>query len=62
MKKHSSPIESTYRDNLDAANRPLAPSELTANAARQADLVCLSDIEHRPVEWLWQDRLAIGNT
>ena len=61
MKKHSSPIESTYRDNLDAANRPLAPSELTANAARQADLVCLSDIEHRPVEWLWQDRLAIGN-
>jgi AAA domain len=27
---------------------------------RQADLVCLSDIEDRPVDWLWQDRLASG--
>ena len=32
----------------------------TAATDRQADLVYLSDIEHRPVEWVWQDRLASG--
>ena len=29
-------------------------------AARQADLVCLADIEPRPIDWLWKDRLAAG--
>jgi hypothetical protein len=32
----------------------------TAVADRQADLVCLTDIEDRPVDWLWQGRLASG--
>ena len=36
------------------------PAKPTAGTDRQADLVCLADIEHRPVEWLWQDRLASG--
>jgi putative DNA primase/helicase len=36
-------------------------SELTPPAAaRQADLVCLADIEPRPIDWLWKDRLAAG--
>jgi hypothetical protein len=36
------------------------PPGSTAVTDRQADLVCLSDIEDRPVDWLWQDRLAVG--
>ena len=36
------------------------PAKPTAAPDRQADLVCLSDIEDRPVDWLWQDRLASG--
>jgi putative DNA primase/helicase len=41
---------------------PQAPGSTnsTAVADRQADLVRLSDIEDRPVDWLWQDRLASG--
>ena len=39
---------------------PTAPPGSTAVTDRQADLVCLSDIEDRPVDWLWQDRLASG--
>jgi putative DNA primase/helicase len=39
---------------------PPAPAEPTAAPARQADLVYLADIDHRPIEWLWQDRLAAG--
>lgn len=36
-------------------------SEVTpAAATRQADLVCLADIEPRLVDWLWKDRLAAG--
>jgi AAA domain len=26
-----------------------------------ADLVYLSDLQHQPVEWLWQNRLAVGS-
>ena len=26
-----------------------------------ADLVYLSDLQHKPVEWLWQNRLAVGS-
>jgi putative DNA primase/helicase len=39
---------------------PAPPPGSTAVTDRQADLVCLSDIEDRPVDWLWQDRLASG--
>jgi hypothetical protein len=39
---------------------PTPPPGSTAVMDRQADLVCLSDIEDRPVDWLWQDRLASG--
>lgn len=42
--------------------QPLGPSlsDATPAAARQADLVCLADIEPRPIDWLWTDRLAAG--
>ena len=42
------------------ATFPTPPTDSTAVTDRQADLVCLSDIEDRPVDWLWQDRLASG--
>jgi hypothetical protein len=32
------------------------PSE--PESAPQADLIYLSDTDHRPIEWLWQDRPA----
>ena len=35
-----------------------APSE---PVARQADLLYFADVEDRSVEWLWQDRLAVGS-
>jgi len=39
----------------------LAPSpNSSAVTDRRADLVCLSDIEAHPVDWLWQNRLASG--
>ncbi|HTZ57830.1 MAG TPA: AAA family ATPase [Acidobacteriaceae bacterium] len=54
-------------DNLQPRDVPAANSsehslspEAPAAATRQADLVCLADIEPRPVDWLWEDRLAIG--
>ena len=44
----------------DASLAPLSlPSEPTAIAAC-ADLVYLCDLQPRPVQWLWQDRLASG--
>ena len=42
------------------APSPTRPPDPTSATDRQADLVCLSDIEDRPVDWLWQDRLASG--
>jgi hypothetical protein len=39
---------------------PAQPAGSIAVTDRQADLVCLSDIEDRPDDWLWQDRLASG--
>ena len=42
------------------AIRPPAPAEPGAAIDRPADLVCLADIEPRPIDWLWQDRLACG--
>ena len=49
--------------SLADSRQPPDPSlsEVTpAAATRQADLVCLADIEPRPVDWLWKDRLAAG--
>jgi hypothetical protein len=44
----------------DASLAPLSlPFEPTAIAAC-ADLVYLCDLQPRPVQWLWQDRLASG--
>ena len=44
----------------DASLAPLSlPAEPTAIAAC-ADLVYLCDLQPRPVQWLWQDRLASG--
>ena len=39
---------------------PPAPPEPAAATDRHADLVCLADIPPRPIDWLWQDRLACG--
>ena len=39
---------------------PAPSSDPSAAADRRADLVCLSDVEDRPTDWLWQDRLASG--
>jgi putative DNA primase/helicase len=36
------------------------PAEATATAGC-ADLVCLCDLQPQPVQWLWQNRLAIGS-
>jgi putative DNA primase/helicase len=38
----------------------LAPDSSPATPSRQADLVCLADVEPRPIDWLWKDRLAAG--
>jgi len=51
----ASPSSADIRQPLE-----LPLSELTPPAARQADLVCLADIEPRPIDWLWKDRLAAG--
>jgi AAA domain len=52
------PSETTSEPASAAPIPPPAPREPAP--ARQADLVYLSDIDHRPIEWLWQDRLAAG--
>jgi hypothetical protein len=31
-----------------------------AKEGPRADIVCLSDLPPRPIEWLWRDRLALG--
>ncbi len=58
---HADPVD----DPGDRPGRREPPqpslSELTPPpTARQADLVCLADIEPRPIDWLWKDRLAAG--
>ena len=40
--------------------RPHPPSPLPAESPAGADFVYLCDLQPRPVEWLWQDRLACG--
>jgi hypothetical protein len=40
---------------------PTSESALVEPPPRQADLLYCNDIEHREVEWLWQDRLAAGS-
>jgi AAA domain len=42
---------------------PIAQSSLQSDpsaAVRRAHILCLADVQHRPVEWLWQERLASG--
>ena len=42
---------------------PIAQSSLPIDpsaAVRRAHILCLTDVPHRPVEWLWQERLASG--
>jgi putative DNA primase/helicase len=71
---HPEPVDVPGDDPVDEPRDPASPSsadirqppepslsELTPPpAARQADLVCLADIEPRPIDWLWKDRLAAG--
>ena len=42
-----------------AHNLSSLPSDPTTTG-RRADIVCFADVQPRPVEWLWQDRLASG--
>jgi AAA domain len=44
--------------SLNADSHPSSPSDPATG--RRADIVCLSDVQPRPIEWLWQDRLASG--
>ena len=46
-------------ESAAAIHLPPLPDPTTPTT-RQADLVSLSDVEHRPIDWLWQDRLASG--
>jgi putative DNA primase/helicase len=52
--------ESELPEPESIASLQTPPPNSAAITDRQADLVCLSDIEDRPVDWLWQDRLASG--
>jgi hypothetical protein len=51
--------EEDLRQAPPVPETPSVPSAPTATR-RHADIVCLSDVQPRPVEWLWQDRLASG--
>ena len=71
-----SPPEPTYLDSTDLhasnatadthdsePNLPEPSSDTTGPTTptnRQADLIRLTDVEPRPIEWVWQDRLAVG--
>jgi len=47
----------------DSQSVPIAQSSLQIDpsaAVRRADIFCLTGVQHRPVEWLWQERLASG--
>jgi putative DNA primase/helicase len=50
------PNEAPNADAPQDAPAPALPAEPTA----VADLVYLCDLQPRPIEWLWQDRLACG--
>ena len=54
------PPPGTLSPAVSHSSMATEPAKPTAATDRQADLVCLSDIEDRPVDWLWQDRLASG--
>jgi AAA domain len=57
------PDTATVADVLPAQQdspRYGSPSTLHAGPPAAADFVYLRDLEPRPVEWLWQDRLACG--
>ncbi len=62
----SEPIVERPRQKAAAADRqsvPIAQSSLQSDpsaAVRRADILCLADVQHRPVEWLWRERLASG--
>lgn len=53
---HAAPVSSV------AIPQPAEPAldDPTPTANRRADLICLADIESRPIDWLWKDRLAAG--
>jgi len=47
----------------DSRSAPAAQSSLQTDpsaAVRRANILCLTDVQHRPVEWLWHERLASG--
>lgn len=48
---------------VDSQSPPPAQSSLQTDPSgtvRRADILCLAHVQHRSVEWLWQDRLASG--
>ena len=54
------PCPSPQQPEPSPAIRPPSPAEPGAATDRHADLVCLADIEPRPIDWLWQVGLACG--
>jgi AAA domain len=50
----------THDSEPSTPETPTGPTAPPNPTNRQADLIRLTDIEPRPIEWLWQDRLAIG--
>jgi hypothetical protein len=56
------PLQNPVAD--PSINHPCPPEptpEPAVAATRQADLMSLTDLEPRPIDWLWQDRLAAGS-
>jgi hypothetical protein len=65
----SAPIVKRPRQKAAAAAKaesqsvpiPQSPLQIDpSTAVRRADILCLTGVQHRPVEWLWQERLASG--
>jgi putative DNA primase/helicase len=57
------PVTATVAAVLDpqeGSPQDAPPHPLPAESKAGADLVYLCDLQPRPVEWLWQDRLACG--
>ena len=54
------PSTSTADTHDSEPTIPEPSSGPTTPPTRQADLIRLTDVEPRAIEWLWQDRLAIG--
>jgi len=46
--------------SMSLKQRPGVLPSSDPTTTRQANIICLADVEPQPIEWLWQDRLASG--